>query len=264
MNMPIGSFLSHFREITLTTADEKKYGIKVGPLAKLGFKIVGLPHIGLRMRVRFITRLARKLPITSSILDAGCGYGVLSFELAQRGFSITSLDLDPDRIEQVNTMAQNFPHLTGKITAQVGSVLKTNYQSNQFDLSMCSEVIEHLSEDAKAVQELSRVTKSGGLIVISVPTDSLRNAKEFHLLGHKRPGYSKKMLQDLALKNNMNLIKYIPYEFTIGRIATRVHLSLKYPALFALFFYPFYLISFLDFLIQIGEANASVAVFKKN
>ena len=262
--MPIGSFLSNFKEIKLTTADEKKYGIKVGPLAKIGFKIVGLPHIGLRMRVGFITRIAKRLSQNSSILDAGCGYGILSFELAQQGFSITSLDLDPDRIEQVSNMAKNFPKLKGKVTAQVGSILKTNYQNEQFDLTMCSEVIEHLVEDAQAVRELARVTKSGGLVIISVPTDSPRNTVEFRQLGHERPGYSRKMLEDLGVKNNMSLIKYIPYEFTIGRISARLNLALKYPPLIAFSFYFFYFISFLDFLIPIGKANASVAVFKKN
>ncbi|MCR4334657.1 MAG: class I SAM-dependent methyltransferase [Patescibacteria group bacterium] len=262
--MPIGSFLSNFRKIKLSTADEKEYDMIISPIVKIGLMIVGIPHIGLRMRVRIISQIVKKMPKNASVLDAGCGYGILSFELAKYGLPIESIDFDPDRIKQVTDMTRDFPKLGRFIKPQIGSVLEMKYPDDRFNISICSEVIEHLKQDFQAVKELARVTKKNGLVIISVPTDSVRNAVEFRRLGHERPGYSRKMLENLATENNIKLIKYIPYEFTIGRIMARLNLSLKYPSLIALSFYLFYLISFLDFLIPIGEANASVAVFRKN
>ncbi len=262
--MPIGSFLSHFHQVKLSTADEKEYNMVINPIVKIGLLIIGIPHIGLRMRILLIKKIAKKLSKNTLVLDAGCGYGVLSFELAKLGLSIESIDFDSNRIKQVTDMTKDFPKLGKYINPHTGSVLEINCPDKKFDLTICSEVIEHLKQDGQAVKELSRVTKSGGLVVISVPTDSPRNFVEFRKLGHERPGYSKKMLEDLADKNNLKLIKYIPYEFTIGRISARLNLALKYPPLIALLFYPFYIISFLDFLIPMGEANASVTIFKKN
>lgn len=48
------------------------------------------------------------------------------------------------------------------------------YENDFFDVIICSNVLEHIPDDRKAMSELYRVLKSGGWAIIQVPIDSLR------------------------------------------------------------------------------------------
>jgi predicted SAM-dependent methyltransferase len=45
----------------------------------------------------------------------------------------------------------------------------TIYSSNSFDIVLCSHVLEHIKEDNKALLEIYRVLKPGGIAIIMVP-----------------------------------------------------------------------------------------------
>src|SRR3989338_1057110 len=49
------------------------------------------------------------------------------------------------------------------------SIYSTGYKNNYFDFIICSEVLEHLHNDGKALIELKRILKPGGIVVITVP-----------------------------------------------------------------------------------------------
>jgi SAM-dependent methyltransferase len=44
-----------------------------------------------------------------------------------------------------------------------------SFRDNSFDFIFCSHVLEHIKEDTKAISEIKRVLKPGGLAIISVP-----------------------------------------------------------------------------------------------
>ena len=48
------------------------------------------------------------------------------------------------------------------------------FEENRFDLVLCNHVLEHISEDTKAMQELYRVVKKGGTLIAQVPLDEKR------------------------------------------------------------------------------------------
>src|SRR3989344_1479339 len=54
--MAFGSLFSKFKEFQATTADEKVISIKNNFITRLGFKILGIPHIGIRIRARKIIK----------------------------------------------------------------------------------------------------------------------------------------------------------------------------------------------------------------
>jgi 2-polyprenyl-3-methyl-5-hydroxy-6-metoxy-1,4-benzoquinol methylase len=97
----------------------------------------------------------------AELLDAGCGTGWLSVEAFHRGARVTSMDLGPKLLAEVEK----------KVTSRrvVGSVLDIPFPANYFDFVVCSEVIEHLPLKQIALDELYRVLKPGGTIVISTP-----------------------------------------------------------------------------------------------
>lgn len=52
------------------------------------------------------------------------------------------------------------------------------FKDNTFDIIFCNHVLEHIPDDTKAMQELHRVLKSGGMGILQVPQD-LNRAKTF-------------------------------------------------------------------------------------
>ena len=48
------------------------------------------------------------------------------------------------------------------------------FEDNCFDLVLCNHVLEHITDDAKAMQELYRVTKKGGTLIAQVPLEEER------------------------------------------------------------------------------------------
>lgn len=92
----------------------------------------------------------------TSILDAGCGNGLITNQLASE-YAITGID----------TSAEALTYL--RCPAYQASVTAIPFADNSFDLVMCNEVLEHLDDIslATAILELERV--SSKYILISVP-----------------------------------------------------------------------------------------------
>ena len=54
--------------------------------------------------------------------------------------------------------------------AAEGSLVDLPYKDGEFDFVFCTEVLEHIPDDARAIREISRVLRPGGLTLISTPT----------------------------------------------------------------------------------------------
>lgn len=100
------------------------------------------------------------------ILDAGCGEGFTMDKLSKHGIGekIEGVEYSTDAIELGKKF---FPHLTIK----QGSIYDLPYKVNSFDLVVCTEVLEHLEEPAKALKEMMRVSRK--YLIISVPNEPL-------------------------------------------------------------------------------------------
>lgn len=109
------------------------------------------------------------------MLDAGCGEGRHSFECIARGARVMSMDMDMESVRKARyTMAymktSGQAHEEGRYQVQIGDALRLPYRDETFDRIICAEVMEHVSDDARACGELSRVLKTNGRIAITVPT----------------------------------------------------------------------------------------------
>lgn len=94
------------------------------------------------------------------ILNVGAATGRSSELLAAFG-SVRSLEFDETCIEEVKDRLA-FKIYPGDITA-------LSEPDNTYDLVCAFDVIEHVEADAKAIQELFRVCKPGGLVFVTVP-----------------------------------------------------------------------------------------------
>ena len=58
------------------------------------------------------------------------------------------------------------------------------FKDSQFDEIYCSQTLEHLNDTLRVLEEMWRITKKGGIIVIKVPHFSIHNALSD--LSHKK------------------------------------------------------------------------------
>lgn len=101
-----------------------------------------------------------------NILDAGCGEGFTINKLSKNniGKTIEGVEYEKDAIAFGKKL---FPGLKIK----QGSIYDLPYKNGYFDLITCTEVLEHLEDPVKALQEMLRVTKK--YLIISVPNEPL-------------------------------------------------------------------------------------------
>lgn len=48
------------------------------------------------------------------------------------------------------------------------------FKDNEFDVILCNHVLEHIPDDTKAMQELYRILKKGGMVILQIPQDLSR------------------------------------------------------------------------------------------
>ncbi len=126
-------------------------------------------------RYKFATQYAQN----KVILDIGCGGGHGSYKLIRAGAKkIYGVDVIADSIEYCQAH-YNHPNLFFK----QGDITRLDFDDNSFDLICAFEVIEHIKNYQKAISELRRVLKPGGLLIISTPNKAIYSPdskKPFH------------------------------------------------------------------------------------
>lgn len=117
--------------------------------------------VGRRLTVVFNEFLRQTSLEGKKLLDAGCGTGRFSEWAVRRGAAVTSLDIGSALLRRVRERCQSTP--------ACGDVLHLPFQDAAFDIVLSSECIEHTTDPRRAVTELVRVCRPGGLIVLTCP-----------------------------------------------------------------------------------------------
>ena len=103
-----------------------------------------------------------------SLLDVGCGEGVLTHQWAQRlgNKRIVGIDLD-DPLLHAQWAGRQAPNLT----YQVMKAENLPFADGEFDVASAIEVLEHVPDPAHTVAEMARV--ASGHLLVSVPREPL-------------------------------------------------------------------------------------------
>eukprot|EP01138_Halocafeteria_seosinensis_P002925 gb/GECG01002988.1/.p1 GENE.gb/GECG01002988.1/~~gb/GECG01002988.1/.p1 ORF type:complete len:280 (+),score=30.85 gb/GECG01002988.1/:1-840(+) len=101
------------------------------------------------------------------VLDVGCGGGILSEALARRHAYVTGIDAEKRNVVAAQEHARAM-HLEAKIAYRAISAEEMcGEASNEYDIVVCSEVIEHVSNMDELVASLVELTRPGGAIVLT-------------------------------------------------------------------------------------------------
>lgn len=123
-------------------------------------------------------------------LDIGSDNGVISYLLRKRGGTWKSADLESPAVESIRELVhEEVYQINGK---------ETPFRGDEFDCVVIVDFLEHIHTDGEFVQELYRIIKPGGRVIINVPHIkntllrrirlALGQTDEKH--GHVRPGYT--------------------------------------------------------------------------
>lgn len=138
----------------------------IGRLERIYIKILGVPISGLRIRLRRILPLLSGEPKT--ILDAGCGRGVFSIELAKRfpNAQVIAVDIDESQLNENRKLAVRLG--LNNLQYIQGDVGKLPFK-RIFDLVISVDNLEHIENDQAAINGLATALKDGGKIILHVP-----------------------------------------------------------------------------------------------
>ncbi len=112
----------------------------------------------------FLEDFIKHLPLSSKILDLGCGPGIESKKMSDKDIDVCGMDLSPELIK----IAKEH---TPKATFIIGNMLETfPFVNNSFDGVFAKASLLHIPKDKihLVIKEMARVLKTGGIIHIAV------------------------------------------------------------------------------------------------
>lgn len=145
-----------------------------------------------------------------TFLDLGCGAGRHSYEALRRGAEVVAFDQNLDDLRGIDEMVEALAE-AGEIKPQPGGVTMSGdahhlpFEDGHFDRVLASEILEHIPNDRAVIAEITRVTKPGGLVAVTVPrrwTEQINwwLSDEYHEVegGHVRIYKGRELLRSLV------------------------------------------------------------------
>jgi len=158
-------------------------------------------------RASAIARLV--LPLLDSereVLDVGCGSCTVTSHLLTQGLSVTSIDTSAQMVEMARRyLADKQLPSDGVHHMDMDTCLRETEAS--FPQIICLDVIEHIRDDASALQTLFKLLSPGGRLVLSVPALSGLFGPKDERVGHYRRYDRKELIEKVEAAG-----------FVIGRI----------------------------------------------
>ncbi len=110
-------------------------------------------------------RLVEKIPANGKVLEIAPGPGYFCIELARLGnYQITGLDISKSFVEIAR---RNAAEAGLKIDFREGNASAMPFKGNTFDFTFCQAAFKNFSEPIKAIAEMYRVLRPGGVSVIA-------------------------------------------------------------------------------------------------
>lgn len=118
---------------------------------------------GFNVRKRIVSRC---LPVNcGKTLDIGCGPGIMVDVLLPKIELYKGIDSADTMIKECQKKYSGNPQLSFEIS----QAEHINVESGFFDTVICMGVIEYVFDDRVPIKEISRVTRKGGTVIITLP-----------------------------------------------------------------------------------------------
>ncbi len=139
--------------------------------------------------------------LKGSVLEVGCGIG--NFTKLLSDFSdLTALDVEDDYIDKVKDMVKSAK--VGK-----GDIEKGTYffdKNSKFDSIICLNVLEHINDDKKALENIYRLLRNEGKLILLVPIHKMLYGEIDRSISHFRR-YEVDEVKMMLNKLNFKILK---------------------------------------------------------
>ncbi|MFI5268794.1 MAG: class I SAM-dependent methyltransferase, partial [Chloroflexota bacterium] len=100
-------------------------------------------------------------PAGARVLDVGCAFG-FGTRMLTRKYECMGIDGSPSFVARAHRDVPRAKFLQSRAEA-------LSFANESFDAVVCLEVLEHLADETPAIDEIRRVLRPGGELVVSVP-----------------------------------------------------------------------------------------------
>jgi len=109
-----------------------------------------------------------------TVIDVGCGGGILSESMAQRGATVTGIDMgeSPLKVAQIHGLESGIQVRYQQTSAEIQAQSHENY----YDIVTCMELLEHVPDPSQTIAACASMVKPGGHVFFSTIN---RNPKSF-------------------------------------------------------------------------------------
>ncbi len=181
---------------------------------------------------------SKKLGNDINVLDAGSGFGQYVYFLSSinKEWQITGVDVKSDQIEDCNQFFTKIKR-NDKVHFEYADLTKLE-EENKYDLVISVDVMEHIEDDEGVFKNIYNAMISGGMMVISTPSDQGGSDAHHHdaehndgvtgfIDEHVRDGYN---IQEITQKLQKAGFKKVVAKYTYG-LPGKISwlLSMKYP-----------------------------------
>lgn len=156
------------------------------------------------------------------ILDIGCGTGETLTYLKKKFPKTILYGID------TSNRAIKYSQSRGHKKVIKASALKLPYKNNSMDVVLLLDVLEHIKQDKKVIEEAKRILRKGGYIFIASPALPFIWSKHDSLQGHVRR-YTRRDIRLLAQINKMKVerLGYFNFLLSLPIVAIRLIGKLK-------------------------------------
>lgn len=114
------------------------------------------------------------LEASDNVLECACGTGAISKAIAKKCKTLIATDFSDGMLRRASKKLKNCENVT---TARA-NIMDLDYRDGQFDKVVAGNVIHLLAEPEKALRELERVVKTGGMIIIPTYINRAKKGSE--------------------------------------------------------------------------------------
>ncbi|WP_275671656.1 class I SAM-dependent methyltransferase [Paenibacillus ginsengarvi] len=116
---------------------------------------------------RIIQKTKAYLNVSNTVMDYGCGTGLIAIELAEHVKAIHAIDTSSSMIEMADKKAKerNIANITCAHTA----IMDTRYEAGSFDVILAFHVLHLLEDEHTALHRINELLKPGGLLISATP-----------------------------------------------------------------------------------------------
>lgn len=111
-------------------------------------------------RIQIFSELINTIGNRLNVLDIGCGDGVISKPIVNMGNEVVSIELPG---------VAGLARACGVFSVVAGDAEQLSFAADVFDLILASEVLEHMWNPQKFIEEAKRVLKSDGFLIVETP-----------------------------------------------------------------------------------------------